>query len=282
MEEIEAEAKRGYHSGGFKVWDVLQSHAAEGNRAPEDRRHRRAPFRHGRALRLHLDRDGRLRRQHPRHLRHPRPAKPEEVSRWWMPGQHTGGGETPTWLGASIGCTMRFVSVTRCGRAAGTPALISSTCRTCRSRRRRAATTIIRCSRSRRIRRCRCRNRSTASSIALAVDEEDQAQSANEEQMRRGRAHACILTFDVTDPADIKPLGQFQVSELNSPFFAHAPAPVSARTEFCERMSGTILLCRPGSAAACASSTSAIRCRPREIGHFIPEPAGGRRGAADQ
>src|SRR5688572_3788988 len=27
------------------------------------------------------------------------PARPEEVSRWWMPGQHTAGGETPTWPG---------------------------------------------------------------------------------------------------------------------------------------------------------------------------------------
>ena len=27
------------------------------------------------------------------------PAKPEEVSRWWMPGQHVAGGEKPTWPG---------------------------------------------------------------------------------------------------------------------------------------------------------------------------------------
>ena len=28
-----------------------------------------------------------------------RPAAPEEVSRWWMPGQHVAGGEKPTWPG---------------------------------------------------------------------------------------------------------------------------------------------------------------------------------------
>ena len=28
-----------------------------------------------------------------------RPDKPEEVARWWMPGQHLAGGETPTWTG---------------------------------------------------------------------------------------------------------------------------------------------------------------------------------------
>ena len=27
------------------------------------------------------------------------PARPQEVSRWWMPGQHIAGGETPTWPG---------------------------------------------------------------------------------------------------------------------------------------------------------------------------------------
>ena len=48
--------------------------------------------------------------------------------------------------------------------------------------------------------------------IAIAIDEEDQAQSAGEEAARRGRAHACLLTFDVSDLAAIKPLAQFQGS----------------------------------------------------------------------
>jgi len=32
------------------------------------------------------------------------PAKPEEVGRWWLPGQWTAGGETPTWKGTSHKC----------------------------------------------------------------------------------------------------------------------------------------------------------------------------------
>jgi hypothetical protein len=32
------------------------------------------------------------------------PAKPEEVGRWWMPGQWTAGGETPAWKGAAHKC----------------------------------------------------------------------------------------------------------------------------------------------------------------------------------
>jgi len=32
------------------------------------------------------------------------PARPEEVGRWWMPGQWTAGGEQPTWKGAAHKC----------------------------------------------------------------------------------------------------------------------------------------------------------------------------------
>jgi hypothetical protein len=32
------------------------------------------------------------------------PSKPEEVGRWWMPGQWTAGGETPTWHGTDHRC----------------------------------------------------------------------------------------------------------------------------------------------------------------------------------
>jgi hypothetical protein len=32
------------------------------------------------------------------------PATPKEVGRWWMPGQWTGGGETPTWAGRHHRC----------------------------------------------------------------------------------------------------------------------------------------------------------------------------------
>ena len=32
------------------------------------------------------------------------PARPEEVGRWWMPGQWTAGGETPLWSGAAHKC----------------------------------------------------------------------------------------------------------------------------------------------------------------------------------
>ena len=68
--EVEAAEKQPYRNGGFRIYDITDRDQAEADPSPADRRHRRAPLRHGRALRLHLDRDGRLRRQHPGDLRH--------------------------------------------------------------------------------------------------------------------------------------------------------------------------------------------------------------------
>ena len=55
--------------------------ATQADLLPQDRRHRRASLRHGCALRLHLDRDEGLCRQHPRHLRHARPGEARRKSR---------------------------------------------------------------------------------------------------------------------------------------------------------------------------------------------------------
>jgi hypothetical protein len=110
--------------------------------------------------------------------------------------------------------------------------------------------------------------------IALAIDEEDAAVSASEEEARRGRAHACILTFDVTDPRDIKPLGQFQVSELDSPFSRVSGARFGAH-QFFERPTGTIVhAVWFGGGLRIIDVANPLH--PREVGYYIPEPAGGR------
>jgi len=48
------------------------------------------------------------------------PAKPQEVSRWWMPGQNVAAGEKPSWAGKRHRCITRCASATCCGRGAGT------------------------------------------------------------------------------------------------------------------------------------------------------------------
>ena len=44
LEEFE---RRGYHNGGFKIYDVSQPSRPRADLLPEDRRHRRPPLRHG-------------------------------------------------------------------------------------------------------------------------------------------------------------------------------------------------------------------------------------------
>ena len=268
------EAKRGYRMGGFKVWDVsnrakpreIVHHKTGGigvHRFDMDARYAYISTEMdgyvGNILVTYDMRD---------------PQRPEEVSRWWIPGQHLAGGETPGWPGRQhrLHHALRYgdemwascwhggfnivdvSDVTRPRTLGGynyhplfpepthtampVPALIGG---------RR---------------------------IAVAIDEEDQAQSADEENSRRGRAHACVLTFDVTDPGKIQPLGQFHVSEMDSPF-ARTPGARFGAHQYCERMSGTLVLAAWFSGGLRLIDV-ADPLAPREVGWFIPEPCGGR------
>src|SRR5215468_6954822 len=271
---IEAEAKRGYHNGGFKIFDVSDParpkeivHKRTGgigvHRFDMDERHAYISTEMkgyvGNILVIYDLRD---------------PRRPQEVSRWWMPGQHVEGGETPTWSGRRhrLHHALRFgdemwascwhagfwvVDVSDLARpkAAGTynyhPLFPEPT------------HTVM-----------PVPGRIGGRRIAVAIDEEDQALSASEEEARRGRAHACLLTFDVSDLGAIKPLGQFQVSELDSPFSRTSGARFGAH-QFCERMAGTVVYA-VWFGGGLRIIDVADPLSPREIGHFIPQPAAGR------
>src|SRR5215470_15899218 len=96
---LEAFEQRGYHNGGFKIYDVSQPAAPKlihyqktggigVHRFDMDERHAyistEMPGYVGNILVVYDLAD---------------PGKPREISRWWMPGQHLAGGETPTWSG---------------------------------------------------------------------------------------------------------------------------------------------------------------------------------------
>jgi hypothetical protein len=202
------------------------------------------------------------------------PAKPEEISRWWMPGQNLAAGEKPSWSGKRhrLHHALRFGDEMWASCWHGGFRIIDI---------------------------ADLKKPKTAASynyhppfpepthtvmpvpvklggrrIAIAIDEEDQAQSTNEEQARRGRPHAGMSIFDVSDYAAVKPLSLFEVSELDSPF-ARAPGARFGAHQFHERMAGTLVFAVWFSAGLRVVDVADLSA-PREVGYFIPEPAGGR------
>jgi len=202
------------------------------------------------------------------------PARPEEVSRWSMPGQHLAGGEKPTWAGRRnrlhhalrfgerlwAGCWhagLRVIDISdiRAPRTVGeynyhppfpepshtfmpVPFAVGGR------------------------------------SIAVAIDEEDHAHSAAEMERRRGRPHACLWVLDVTNLKKMEPLSLFEVSELDSPWSRAAPGRFGAH-QFQEHMSDTLVYCTWFSGGLRIVDV-ADPLAPREVGHFIPEPAPGQ------
>jgi hypothetical protein len=202
------------------------------------------------------------------------PRAPRQVSRWWMPGQHIAGGETPSWSGKRH----RLHHALRFGDE------LWASCW-------HGGFFMIDCADIARPRTLGSYNyhppfpepthtvmpvpqRICGKRIALSIDEEDQAQSASEEHARRGRPHAGIATFDVSDPVSIKPLGLFEVSERDSPFARLEGARFGAH-QFHEAMAGTLVYAVWFSAGLRIIDV-ADPYQPREVGHFIPQPVAGR------
>jgi hypothetical protein len=193
------------------------------------------------------------------------PASPEEVSRWWMPGQHLAGGEVPAWPGyrnrlhhalrqgdelwaAVWHAGMRVIDVSdiTAPRTVGAydyhPPFPEPT--------------------------------HTFLKVPFPVAGRELAVVADEEHDHTpGQLHAGLWTFDVADRANIQPVGMFHLSERDSPF-----AGKGARFglhQFQERLSDTRLYCAwfGGGLRVIDIADPAL---PVEVGHYIPEPCGGQ------
>lgn len=275
MIEVEEAEKRPYRNGGFRIYDVanparpslIHHHLTGGigvHRFDMDERY----------AYISTEMDGFIGNILVTYdLKDPK--RPHEVSRWWMPGQNLAAGETPTWSGKRhrLHHALRFgdemwascwhggfrivdVSDLAKPKTVGSynyhPPFPEPT--------HTAMPVPVEIGGRR---------------IALTIDEEDQAQSANEEEARRGRLHAGMATFDVTDPADIKPLALFDVSELDTPF-ARTPGARFGAHQFHERMTGTLVFAVWFSGGLRVVDV-ADPSSPREVGFFIPEPVAGHK-----
>ncbi len=202
------------------------------------------------------------------------PVKPEEVSRWWLPGQHLAGGEKPDWVGRRN----RLHHALRFGDE------LWAACW-------QAGVRVIDASDIRRPRTVGEYNYHPpfpepshtfmpvpftidGRRIALAIDEEDQAHTAEEMERRRGRPHGCLWVFDVTDLAKIRPLAIYQASEVDSPWSRAVPGRFGGH-QFQEHMQDTLVCCA-WFAGGLRVVDIADPLSPREVGSFIPEPAPGK------
>ena len=264
----------GYREGGFKLYDV--SHRGKPRLIHHQRTHGRGVHRFdmderyayistemegyvGNILVIYDIRD---------------PARPQEISRWWMPGQHVAGGEKPTWPGRRnrLHHALRFGDELWAGCWHGGLRVID----------------IADIRKPRTIGEYNYHppfpepshtfmpvpSRINGKRIAVAIDEEDHAHSADEMARRRGRPHACLWVLDVTDLGAMKPMALFEVSELDSPWSRAAPGRFGAH-QFQEHMDGTLVYCAwfsGGLRIVDVADPSA----PQEVGHFIPEPAAGK------
>jgi hypothetical protein len=261
---LDAARERGYHDGGFRIYDIAdrsrprlihhqKTYGFGVHRFDVDQRYAYISTEMegylGNILVIYDLRD---------------PARPEEVARWWMPGQHIAGGETPTWRGyrnrlhhamregdelwASVwhaGIRVLDVSDIRSPKVVGAydyhPPIPEPT------------HTVM-----------PVRVPVQGRRIAIAVDEEH--------DHVYGQPHGFIWVLDASDLADIRPLSTFQLSEMESPW-SRSGTRFGAH-QYQEHLDDTLVF-SVWFAGGLRILDVADPFLPKEVGHFIPEPVDG-------
>ena len=265
MEDLRAGLARGYDEGGFRIFDIsdranprLITHVKTGgmgvHRFEVDENYAYISTEmdgyQGNILVIYDISD---------------PANPLEISRWWIPGQHVAGGETPTWQGTrhklhhalrqgdrlyasgwyNGGYVIDISDITRpttIGHFDYHPPM------------REPTHTFF-----------KAPHKIAGHDIALLVDEEHNGHV-------RGQPHGLIWIVDISDVSDIKPLATFDVSEMDSPY-SRAGGRFGAH-QFQEHLSGTTIYAAWFSGGVRAIDISDPTL-PREVGYFVPEPPEG-------
>jgi hypothetical protein len=193
------------------------------------------------------------------------PQRPEEVSRWWLPGQHTGGGEKPSWSGQNnrLHHALRFGDYLWAGCwQAGLRVIDVSDIRAPRTVGEYNYHPPVR------------EPTHTVMPLLSDLDGRKLAIVCDEEHAHaRGQLPAGLWVFDVTDLAKIQPLGQYHMSELDSPW-SRTPGARFGMHQPRERMDGTLVYC-----AWFSGGLRVIDVKdpytPHEMAWYVPEPRGG-------
>jgi len=205
------------------------------------------------------------------------PDKLEEVSRWWMPGQHIAGGETPTWSGVRNRLHHALPEGDELWAAcwhAGFAVIDASDMSNLKTKATHnyhppfpePTHTIM-----------RLPHKLGERTIALGTDEEH--------PHAIGQPHAFMWIFDVTDLNNIIPLSTYHVTDFDAPWArAHLRADGTYGAEkgtevygpgahqFQEKVTGNIIFCTFFSAGLRAVTIS-DPLNPKEVGYYIPGPA---------
>ena len=265
MPRLRAAQAEAYDAGGFRVYDIadrtrprlLTHHRTHGvgvHRFDMDAKHAyistEMPGYVGNILVVYAMAD---------------PASPEEVGRWWLPGQHVAGGEVPTWPGQShrLHHAMRsgdelWASVWNAGfrviDASDLGSLKTIGAHDYHPAIPEPTHTVMPFER-----------RIGGRRIAAAIDEEH--------DHVHGRLHAFLWLFDVDDTAAMRPLSIFALDQSASPY-SQGPGRFGAH-QFHERLDDTLVYAAWFSGGL-RIVDAADPSHPQEVGFFIPEPLGGQ------
>jgi hypothetical protein len=261
---LEALHRRGYGEGGFKIWDIrdvtrprLITHQKTGgvgvHRFDVDQKYAYISTEMegyvGNILVIYDVRD---------------PAKPEEVSRWWMPGQHLAGGEQPLWEGQDwrLHHTLRHEDKLYAGCWQGGVRVIDV-----------ADIAKPRTVASYNYHPLYAEPSHTFFRVPFAVGGRQIALVTDEQHdhHHRGQPRAGLWVFDVEDLAHIHPIAQFHVSELDSPYTRNKGR--FGCHQFQEHLEDTYVFCTWFSGGVRVID---IRnpTQPEEVGWYIPDPCG--------
>ncbi len=273
LEEI---SSRGFEGGGFKVWDIkdkanpkllayVATHGLGVHRFDMDERYAYISTEmegfHGNILVIYDIQN---------------PTRPQEVSRWWMPGQNVAAGEQPTWRGFDnrLHHTMRHGNYLYAGCwHAGVQIIDVNDITKPKTVGEynyhppfpEPSHTFM-----------RVPFKVAGRDVALVVDEEHQHVDTKDGERHTGLPHAALWVFDVADFGNIKPLSCFTIGELDSPWSRAAGGRFGAH-QFQEHMDDTFVYCTWfGGGLRIVDIANPLR--PKEVGYFIPEPVGKNTG----